>query len=248
MMPYNKRVNVQFDLRIVVGILLAAVLVMLALWQPWSKGTERTIDVVGEAKVSAEPDEFMFNPIYQFVGTNKDQLLATMSTRSSEVTAGLKNLGVDESKIAVNSNGYDEGIYNVGEGGETQYTLSMSITIDNKELATKVQDYLITTAPTGSVSPQAVFSEQQQNELEHKARDEAIKDARAKAEQTGQSLGFKLGKVKTVVDGSGFKGVMPLVARDIAVGEGAMSSPRQLAVQPGEQDLHYTVTVTYYLK
>lgn len=246
-MPYNKRVNVQFDLRIVVGILLAIVLAMLVLWKPWAQDTERTIDVTGEAKVSAEPDQFMFSPLYQFVGTNKDQLLATMSSKSNEVTVGLKNLGVEESKIAVNSNGYDEGIYNVGSGGETQYTLSMSITIDNKELATKVQDYLITTAPTGSVSPQAVFSERQQDELERKARDDAIKDARAKAEQTGQSLGFKLGKVKTVVDGSGFKGVVPLGVRDIAE-EGTAISSTRLAVQPGEQDLHYTVTVTYFLK
>ena len=123
----------------------------------------------------------------------------------------------------------------------------MTIKIDNRDLAQKVQDYLITTSPTGAVSPQAGFSEAKRKTLETKARDQATKDARSKADQSAKNLGFKIGKVKTVTDSSGFGG--PIVY-GLAEGSnaGVDSSNTKLAVQPGENDLQYSVTVTYYVR
>jgi uncharacterized protein YggE len=113
-------------------------------------------------------------------------------------------------------------------------------------LAQKVQDYLVTTTPTGSVSPQSMFSEAKRQELNNQARDEATKDARAKAEQSAQNLGFKLGKVKSITDGAGFDQIMPM---DAVVSTGsAEASVSRLAVQPGESELSYSVTVIYYIR
>jgi uncharacterized protein YggE len=120
----------------------------------------------------------------------------------------------------------------------------LTITVNDKALTQKVQDYLVTTSPTGSVSPQTTFSEAKRKELESKARDEATKDARSKAEQSAKNLGFKIGKVKSVEDGSGFGGIVLREGLTMASDSKATS----LSVQPGENDLHYTVTVTYYLR
>lgn len=246
-MDTNKR-SFNVDLRIIVGLLLAIIVAMLLLWRPWSgTGTsDRTVQVTGDAKITAVPDEFVFYPSWQFKNADKDVALKELTTKSDEVTKKLKELGVADSKIKSNANGYDNNLY-IERGDSSTYTLQLTVTVDNKELAQKVQDYLVTTSPTGSVSPQASFSDAKRKELETKAREQATKDARSKAEQMGKNLGFKLGKVKTIDDGSGFNTIRPSDARGMSVAEDKANAT-QLQVQPGENELPYSVTVTYYIR
>ncbi len=235
--------TLKLDYRVVIVVLLVVIAGMLAVWRPWIATGERTIDVTGTATVTAEPDEFVFYPSYEFTGADKAALLSSLGTKSSEIVAKLKDLGVADSKIKTNSSGYDYPVYKDSTSTPT-YTLSFTVTLDNKELSQKVQDYLVTTSPSGSVSPQATFSDAKQKELESKARDEASKDARAKAEQSAKNLGFSVGAVKSVNDSGGFGTVFPMYAnsaQDMAVSSG------KLTVQPGENDLNYTVTVTYFV-
>jgi uncharacterized protein YggE len=119
--------------------------------------------------------------------------------------------------------------------------------VANRELAQKVQDYLVSTSPTGQISPQTGFSTTKQKQLESKARDDATKDARAKADQSAKNLGFKVAKVKSIQDGTNFGGITPMMLKDSAAGSSeAITS--SLAVQPGQNDLTYSVTVIYYIK
>ena len=248
----KKRISLSFSPWLIVGLLLIAIGAMLFLWKPWEaniKAGTRTVDVTGSATLKAEPDEYLFYPAYEFKSTDKDAALAELTKKSDAVVAELKKLGVADSKIKTNSSGYSNGLYFPTESsnGSTTYSLSLTVTVGDKELAQKVQDYLVTTAPTGGVSPQAGFSTAKQKELESKARDEATKDARSKAEQSAKNLGFKLAQVKTVTDGTGFGGPIPLYSRGIedSVATGA---PSQLDIQPGENDLSYSVQVVYFIK
>jgi uncharacterized protein YggE len=235
--------TLKLDYRVIIVVLLVVIAGMLAVWRPWVVTGERTVDVTGQATVTAEPDEFVFYPSYQFTGADKTALLSSLGAKSDEIVSKLKELGVADSKIKANSGGYDYPVYKDNTSTPT-YTLSFTVTVDNKELAQKVQDYLVTTSPTGSVSPQATFSDAKQKELESKARDEASKDARAKAEQSAKNLGFSVGAVKTVNDSGGFGTVFPMYANDL---QSADASSGKLTVQPGENDLIYTVTVTYFV-
>ena len=247
--PIEKRnkLNISLDLRIIIIVLLVVIAAMLAVWRPWSATTssnDRTVTVSGSAKLTAEPDEFVFYPSYEFKGAAKTATLAELSKKSDAVVAELKKLKVGDKKIKVNSDGYNLQYFPVQSGSDTTYTLRLTVTVGNRELAQKVQDYLLTTAPTGSVSPQATFSDAKRKELESKARDEATKDARSKADQSAKNLGFKIGKVKSVEDGAGFGNIVPL-AEGSAM---AADTKTSLAVQPGENDLSYSVTVVYYLR
>ena len=127
------------------------------------------------------------------------------------------------------------------------YTLRLTVTTNEEKLTQKVQDYLVSTTPTGTISPQATFSEKKRKEVENQGRLEASKDARKKAEESAQNLGFKIAAVKTVNDGSGYGGVFPTDSRAVTM-EASDSFSSSLIVQPGENDLTYTVTVTYYIK
>lgn len=244
----NSKISVSFDYRWLIGLLIVIIGVMLILWKPWNAqidANSRTVEVTGQTKLTAVPDEFVFYPTYQFKNADRDAALADLSKKSDEIVAKLKGLGVADNKIKTNSDGYDYPIYQSDEKTTPTYTLRLTVTVGERGLAQKVQNYLVSTSPTGAVSPQANFSDTKREELESQARDEATKKARAKAEQSAKTLGFSLGAVKTVQDGTGFGGAFP------AMGRGAeldVAQDSKLQLQPGENDLTYSVTVTYFLK
>lgn len=225
---------------------------MLAIWQPWEdriSSDSRTVEVTGEATIKSEPDEFVFYPSYQFNNTDKAIALQELTKKSEEIIAALKKLSVPDNKIKTDSNGYqDYSFYRDETTGKNNYYLNLTVSAASRDEATKIQDYLITTSPSGSVSPQATSSEKKRKELEQQARNEATKDARAKADQSAQNLGFKVGSVKSVNDGAGFNPI-PYYDRGATLQSGSDKSIQSnLAVQPGENDLTYSVTVIYFVK
>ncbi|HSX29435.1 MAG TPA: SIMPL domain-containing protein [Candidatus Saccharimonadales bacterium] len=242
-------VSFALDYRIISVVLLLLIIAMLFLWRPWAGAgaTARTVDVTGDATISAKPDEFSFYPTYEVKNDDKKAALAELSAKSDEILAKLKQLGVPDNKIKTSTSGYDYPVYYDSEKGTPTYTLQLTVTVDSNDVAQKVQDYLVTTAPTGDVSPQATFSEATRKKLEALARDAATKDARAKANQMARNLGFKVGRVKAVQDGSGFGNPIPMVSRGSSTMM-AEDNKTSLDVRPGENDLSYTVSVTYYIR
>jgi uncharacterized protein YggE len=251
----KNKLHVTLDLRIAILVLLAVIMTMLLIWKPWS-GTaisDRTVEVNGEATITAKPDKFVFYPSYEFKNADKTAALTDISKKSAELTAKLKALGVSESDIKTTSSGYDYPIYKEPNTDDsTTYSLQLMVTADNLETAQKVQDYLITTSPLGSVSPQASFSEAKRKQLESQARDKATTDARTKVDQMAKNVGFKVGAVKKISEDQGFS-IMPMDARSGATSlqvdsPDSNASKSSLGVQPGENELPYTITVTYYIR
>ena len=185
---------------------------------------------------------------YQFKNADKAAALAELTKKSDEIVKKLKDLGVPDSKIKTNSGGYDSPIYYLEDDDKTTptYTLSLTVTVTDKDVAQKVQDYLVTTSPLGAVSPQPNFSDAKRKELENKARDEATKEARQKADQSARNLGFAVGQVKQVTDGAGFGGIV-YPTRGLAA-DAVGAEVQKLSIQPGENELSYTVTVVYYVR
>lgn len=236
--------SVSVDLRIVCAVLGAIIVAMLLIWRPWQvSNTARTIDVVGEASIEAEPDEFQFYPSYQMKGADKAAIQEQLITKVNEVIAKLKELGVEESDITLNSSSYD----NFWLDGNQQVTSnSLTITVADKELSQKVQDYLVTTSPDGQLSPVPTFSKETRKTIEADARTKALADAKQKAESTAGELGARIGKVVLVSDIQSGGVVMPY-ARDMMMqAEGASAS--SLPVLPGKQDINYTINVTFELR
>lgn len=253
------RLNLSLDLRLAVTLLLLIIVGMLFAWKPWSDSAsrtdDRTIKVTGEATLKAEPDEYVFSPSYTIQNSAGDRAaaLAEMTKRSDELIAKLKALGVSDSQIKTNADSYDRGpvsaIYpEKPEISQPSYTLQLTVTVARRDQAQKVQDYLNTTTPTGTVTPYAGFSTAKRKELEDKARDEATKDARRKADQSAANLDFKLGGVKSVNDGNGFSTLPYLAERGVASDVASEPAPAELSVQPGQNELSYSVTVEYFVR
>lgn len=240
--------KLQIDLRIVCGLLLVAIIVMLGIWRPWTAplSDDRTVQVTGEAKVSAEPDQYVFMPTYTFEDADKAKALLQATAKSDEVITKLKELGVKDSDIKADTTNYEKYYYFDRERNVNSYNLQFTVTAHSRDEAQKIQDYLISTTPTGSVSPQATFSDEKHKDLETEARNKATQDARAKADQSASNLGFKIAKVKSVTDDAGFGG-MPYGGA-ITLDAAATSTRASLPVQPGENELSYSVTVVYFVR
>lgn len=247
--PNKHQLTLKLDFRIISLLLLAVIGALLFVWKPWQanpSARDRTVQVTGEARVTAEPDEFVFTPSYQFKNTDKAAALAELGKKSDQIVSELKKIGVPDNKIKSNADGYERGIYMPEAGdGSSLYNLSLTVTVTNRDLAQKVQDYLVSTSPTGAVSAQPNFSDEKRRQLESQARQAAAKDARKKAEQSAENIGYKIGKVKSVSDGSGFGPIMPLDTLETSVDSSAST---RLALQPGENELNYSVTVVYYIR
>lgn len=250
----NGYIKISLNPKYICIVLLVVIVAMLALWRPWTTSVpdnSRVVKVTGQATVKAAPDQFIFYPTYEFKNPDKTAALTELTAKGDEVTKKIKELGVPDSGIKTNADGNSGLAYYNPEMRQAVYSLRLTITVGNKELAQKVQDYLLTTSPTGSVSPQAGFSDSKQKQLEQQARDEATKEARTKADQSARNLGFKLGKVKSLDDG-GFGGGSCgsfgiCTGANLSVAEDTAKSS-QLSVQPGENELNYSVTVEYYIK
>ena len=236
--------------KILIIILFLIIVGMLLVWQPWKStlNQDRSISVNGEATVKAAPDQYVFNPIYEFKNEDKAKALAEQTDKNNQIIAKLKELGVKDADIKNNASGYSNSyLVEPASPERTTYNLSLTITVSDKDLATKVQDYLVSTKPEGQVTPQASFSETKRKELENQARDMATKDARAKAEQIAKNTGAKLGKVKSIQDGGGFGQPITALYED-SVASSSSAIKQSMQIQPGENELNYVVSVSYHLK
>ncbi|HEX5744415.1 MAG TPA: SIMPL domain-containing protein, partial [Candidatus Saccharimonadales bacterium] len=143
---------------------------------------------------------------------------------------------------------YDNYYYSTS-GGKITYTLNLSITVDDAKVAQKVQDYLLTTDPRGTLSPRVSFSKAKKEQLQDQVRTKAEKNARFKADQSAKNLGFKVDEVKSVKDGN-LGSVSPYYGYGINQGSvlSARESAPHLDLQPGQNDLSYSVKVVFYIR
>lgn len=241
-----RKVRISIDLRLLSVFLGLVIIVMLGLWQPWAdKGPIRKITVAGQARLVAEPDSYMFHPYYQQTDADKQVAIQALNTKVSQITDKLKELGVEDKDITLQSNAYEAYYRDPGTNAVTAY---LSVKVNSKELAQKVQDYLLTTGPSGSISPSPSFSDEKKKGLEAEARDKALADARTQAERSAKQEGLKVGKVLEVKDINSGGIFLPMgsgVAEDSVSSSDRSSS---LPIFPGEQEVSFTLEVTFELK
>lgn len=253
----KQNITIKLNAWIICAVLLLTNLATLGIWQPWnaSELSERNISVTGTTTIEAEADQFVFSPYYQKTGSDQSKLNTELNDISKTVVAKLKKLGVSDSSIKTDASTYSYDIYYGNADGETTGTLYVTVTVKDKTLAQKVQDYLVTTSATGSTTPSASFSVAKQKELETQARNDALKNAKDKAEASATQLGAKLGKVISVTDSSS-NGVTPLPWGVMPVYDGAAekstssknTSSSSYAIQIGLNSYIFSVEVKYELK
>lgn len=226
-------------------VLLVSILGILLWSNPLKSSDTRKITVTGESVIKAEPDEFVFNPYFELKGADKDALKAELTEQTSEVVAALKELGVEDKDMKLDASSYDRWYWPEGEDGVLNATLR--INVSDKELVQKIQNYLLTTEAIGQLTPQATFSEAKKKELDNQAVEQAIDDAKAKAELQAKKFEAKVGKVLEVSQQQNSIFPISYGSADLSV-SGQAEDALSLPVLSGENEYRQTVTVIYELK
>jgi uncharacterized protein YggE len=209
----------------------------------------------GEAEETAVPDEATIN-----VGVTQQALTVSdaqdkANTVADKLINEIKKLGIPEKDIkTVNytvtpnySGGVPQPLIEPGGGSReqkiTSYTVDQSLQIKVKPID-KVNRVIDTATANGANLVGGVnftFSDDLQKSLEKKARENAVKDAKEKAQGLANAAGVRLGKIVNVVEGG--NSFVPL--RAAASLEKASDQTQPTNVTPGENTLTVTVTLYY---
>jgi uncharacterized protein len=201
---------------------------------------ERIVTVTGEATVGVAPDAAIIR-----IGVSSQEKTAreageANAKQMTSVLAAIKASGIAERDIQTSRLSLQPQ-YDPNKGGTARLTGFQS----NNQVTVRIRD--IDTLP--SVLDRAIaaganemsgieFVVSEQSKLLDQARDDAIADARRKAELYARAAGAKLGQVVSISE----EGVTPPQPRPMqAVRAGAVP------VAPGEQTLRAIVSVSYEL-
>lgn len=203
-----------------------------------------TVSATGEA--TAVPDTavttFGVTKSATTVEAAKDQVTQSVNT----IVDGLKDLGVDEKKIkTVDYTVYPDYDYTSGRNTVRGYTVTQNVRVEITpiEVANKAVDMATAAGATNVGGIQFTVAESDKLKLENKARDEAIKKAKTKAGEIAKSAGLKLGKIVNVQDSG--NAYQPPVMYDTKMSLEAGNESRQTELQPGENTVKVTVTLSY---
>ncbi|MEN9301142.1 MAG: hypothetical protein RLZZ254_923, partial [Actinomycetota bacterium] len=160
----------------------------------------------------------------------------------------LDNADIDDKDIASQSISVNEEIkYNPDGSQESlgyRATQSFIVTIrEEDEAGTIVQDVIAAVGDgirVDGVTPTVLDNEDALDD----AREDAVNNARTKAEDYADLLGIDLGEVQSVSEVSS-----PVLTRPVAIAESTMDSAgKEIQVDLGEQDITVTIEVRWSIK
>jgi uncharacterized protein len=204
-----------------------------------ARAAERLVTVTGEATVAVAPDAAVIR-----IGVNSQDKTAREASEANAkqmtaVLAAIKDTGIADRDIQTSRLSLQPQ-YDANKSGTARLTgfqASNQVTVKIRDID-KLPALLDRAIAAGANEMSGIeFVITEQSKLLDRARDDAIADARRKAELYAQAAGSKLGPVVSITE------------------EGAAAPPRPMQtmragavpIAPGEQTLRAMVTVTYEL-
>ena len=183
------------------GVGLAGGGQVLALRSADTEALPRTISVNGSGTATARPDIAYVTLGVQAIDADADKAVTENSERMSAVMGVLKEMKIEDKDIqTVNYSMWleEERDKEGNLTGVTRYHVVNQVRVKVRDLA-KVGQLLQQALKAGANSVEGIsFSVDDPSALRKEARDKAIADAKAKAEQLAAGFGAKVGKVHQV--------------------------------------------------
>ena len=203
----------------------------------------RQITVVGVGEVKVTPDTANVQIGVDTSAPTTQEALAQNSAQTSAIIEKIKQLGVDEKDIQ--TSGFNIYPTYSSDGRQvTGYTVGNQVTVTIRNLA-QAGTLLDQVVQAGAnriygvnftvADPAAVLSQ---------ARDKAVIEAKARADQLAKGTGASVGQVLVITENIGSSPVVPIAIMDRAVVTGNSSVP----VQAGTQSYSAQVQITYALQ
>lgn len=203
----------------------------------------RQITVVGSGESRVAPDMATVQIGVETTAPTTQEALAQNTAQAQAIIDQVKQLGVADKDIQ--TSGFNIYATYTNDGRTvTGYTVSNMVSVTIRDLAA-AGDLLDKVVQSGANRVYGVsFGVSDPKAAQAQARDAALADARARAEQLAQGAGAQIGAVLVISENVGAPPVMPMpaIAADQAVG----GAP--VPVQAGEQVVPASVQVTFELR
>lgn len=222
-----------------------------------------TINVSGYGEALSAPDIATFSYTVSSEKSTVAAAQAEATAKINAITAYLKEAGIADKDVKTTDYSvypqydYKAEICAAGGycGGGTQvlrgYQVRQTTTIKVRDTA-KAGDLLTGVGTKGATEVSGLtFTFDDPNKLQNEAREEAITDAKQKAELLAKQLGVSLVRVVSYSDSGSYP--QPYYARDVAYGMGGVATnqsaaPKAPELSIGENKVISNVSVTYEIR
>ncbi|MDR3642370.1 MAG: SIMPL domain-containing protein [Candidatus Doudnabacteria bacterium] len=250
------------------GALLIAFIALLIVQQVYSfnqvvnnQKPANTIAVSGEGKISATPDLATVDVGVMTQASTATDAKNQNDQKVNQVIAFIKQQGIGDSDIKTQQlNLYPQQSYGgvMIPGGApttpkvTGYQANQTVEVKvhgvdkDQTILEKILDGAVN---NGANEVDGVnFAFENPDALQQQAQQQAIANAKTKAQALAQTAGLSLGKVVSVSEnGNGMPGPVPY-ALNAAMGMGGSAKSIAPDIQPGSQDITENMTVTFEVK
>ena len=210
---------------------------------------ENTITVTGLGTASGEPDVAYIELGVEMSNPELGAAYTEAADTMQQVIAALVDLGIDRADIRTSSvNVYPQDNYNpeTGQPTDRTYRVSNTIRITVRDVA-NVEPVINTAVNAGANSIYNFnFGILDSEALEQTARQSAVENARARAEQLASALGVTVGRPVVISESYG-QSTNPIM---FGRGGGAydMAQSSSLPVESGQLDVSVQILVTFELQ
>lgn len=235
--------------------IVVLIVVFGAFWlKPWQTKTADTISVTANGKAEVTPNVAQITATVESKNPNLDEARKENEQKVSSLIAGLKNLGITEKDIktqqVTGGQGYEiQGapeplIYPPLRPKQTnQFSTSLEVTIHDLTKADEVIGALTAGGATNLYGPSLTIGDKELDEGKSQAREDAVSEARKKAEELAKLSGRKLGKAVKITEQGDFGYPVPILAR----GEADLQQ-KASQIQPGQSEVTINLSVDFALK
>jgi uncharacterized protein YggE len=206
-----------------------------------------TITISGEGKVTSQPDIARVEIGVISEGKDVPSTQRNNTEQTNAIIASLADFGISDDDVQTsNYQVFPQYDYEDGKQTLRGYRVSQSLSIKVRDL-TKIGDALAKAGELGSNEIHGVtFDIDDPSALEARAREEAINDAKDKADALADSLGVKVVRIVGFFEEG--EGVPPTpVYRAYAEDAAAMAAPSP-DIKPGSFDVTKNVSITFEIR
>ena len=203
-----------------------------------------TITVSGEAYLEEKSQIATFTAGVTAVNDDKETAVSEVNQAIGDIISAVKTFGIEEADIQTSSlsvhqiqESFIEDEATRAKLGQWRANNTIEITLRDVDKASALADLLNKSGATNVYGPNFSLDDTQESEIV--LLEEAINNAREKAEKIAESSGRKLGKIITVSEGE---------QQASGIFKGLETADGGTPIEPGTETVYKTVTVTFELR
>ena len=207
--------------------------------------SKRTITVTGSSTRQQTNQLASFNATVSSKNVDKAKAVLEVTQKSQKLMADLKQFGIADNDLKTQSlniyreqTPYWDGGVQKYKDGDWNASISVDITLRNISRSGDFTDLLAKSDTSNIYGPSYSLNEGESDKTG--LLKTAFDNAKIKADSLAGGMGLKVGKVLSVVEGSGYSLVYPMRDAGMGAGGGGM--------EPWSSNVSTTLTVTFELK